>query len=94
MVAFEAINAVRLEVRMSTTDHRGRADLRVTVLAHSMLDAIGVVPPLASVSVTCSGTHLRTMEGALIHALYLLDAKLESDAAVRIFGKTAGSPAE
>lgn len=76
LVAFEAINRVRLEIRMSTTDYRGRADLAVVVLAHAIGIPIGDQPPLASANVTCSGTRLKTMEGALIHALYVLDSQL------------------
>lgn len=76
LVAFEAINGVRLEIRMSTTDHHGRADLLILVMAHDKDKEIGEVPSLASVSVTCSATRLRTMEAALIHALYSLDGQL------------------
>lgn len=76
LVAFEAINFVRLEIRMSTADDHGRADLAVTVLAHAADVPIGDQAPLASVSVKCSATNLRTLEGALIHALYALDSQL------------------
>jgi hypothetical protein len=75
-VAFEAINGVRLELRISTADYHGRADLAVAALAHSRKVEIGDQPPLGSVSVTISGTRLQSLEGALIHALYLLDAQL------------------
>ena len=76
MVAFEAINGVRLEVRASTGDHRGRADLLVTVIAHDRKVEIGEAPSLASVKLTASATRLRTMEALLIHALYVLDSQL------------------
>jgi hypothetical protein len=76
LVAFEAINGVRLELRISTADHHGRADLAVAALAHNRKAEIGGQPPLGSVSVTISGTRLKSLEGALIHALYLLDAQL------------------
>lgn len=78
LVAFEAINHVRLEIRMMTADYHGRADLTILVLAHPVETLIGERPSLDSVSVKCSGTRLRTMEAALIHALYLLDAQLAS----------------
>lgn len=80
LVAFEAINNVRLEVRVSTADYQGRADMAVTVLAHPRDRQIGEVPPLGSVSLTCSGTRLKSLEGVLIHALYALDAQLASHA--------------
>jgi len=76
LVAFEAINGCRLEVRLSTADHYGRADLRIVVLAHDRKEEIGEAAPLASVNVSVWGTRLTSLEGALIHALYLLDSKL------------------
>jgi hypothetical protein len=76
LVAFEVINNVRLEIRMSTADDHGRVDLAITVAAHDREVPLGDQPSLGSVSVTCSGTRLRTMEAALIHALYLLDGQL------------------
>jgi hypothetical protein len=76
IVAFEAINKVRLELRLSVVDRRGQADVVVVALAHSRETEIGEVPPLASVNVSCLGTRLRTMEACLIHALYQLDSKL------------------
>lgn len=84
LVAFEAINQVRLEIRMSTTDDHGRADLRVLVAAHPVGVEIGDQNSLGSVSVTCSATRLRTMEAALIHALYLLDAQLASGSFAKV----------
>ena len=80
LVAFEAINNVRLEVRMSTADYHGRADLALAMLAHDRKAEIGEVPPLGSVSLTISGTRLRSLEGALIHGLYLLDSQLAESA--------------
>lgn len=76
LVAFEAINGVFLEIRMMTADYHGRADLSVVVVAHDRKEPVGDLPPLASVRVTCSGIRLKSLEGALIHALYLLDSRL------------------
>jgi hypothetical protein len=84
LVAFEAMNNVRLEIRMSTTDDHGRADLAITVVAHDRKVLVGDQPPLGSVSVTCSGTRLRTMEAAVIHALYLLDGWLAKGEFARV----------
>jgi len=78
VAAFQAINSVRLEVRMSAADHHGRADLAITVIAHSLDGQIGDRPPLASASVTCWGMNRRTLEDVLILALYKLDAQLAS----------------
>jgi hypothetical protein len=80
MVAFEAMNNVRIEVRMSVGDHHGRSDLLIAALAHPRNVEIGEVPPLASVSLSCLGSHLKSLEAALIHALYLLDGQLAENA--------------
>jgi len=76
LIAFEAINAVRLEIRMSTADYHGRADLAVEVLAHDRKVEVGEQPSLASVRLTCSGSRLKSLEALLIHALYQLDFQL------------------
>lgn len=76
LVAFESMNGVRLEIRMSTADYHGRADLAVTVIAHNREVEIGEAPPLASVNATCSATRLKSLEALLIHALYTLDGRL------------------
>jgi hypothetical protein len=76
LIAFEAMNNVRLEMRVSTADDHGLADLLVTVAAHERTVEIGDQPSLGSVSVKCSGTRLKSLEACTIHALYLLDSKL------------------
>lgn len=76
IVAFEVMNGVRLEIKVTTVDHRGRADLSVGVWAFDRKDETGDPKVLASVCVTCSATRLKTLEGVLIHALYMMDAKL------------------
>lgn len=84
LVAFEAINGVRLEIRLSTADYHGRADLAVTAIAHDRKGEIGDLPPLGSASVTILGTRLKSLEGALIHALYVLDAQFAENALIEI----------
>jgi hypothetical protein len=79
MVAFERINNVRLEIRLSSTETRGKADLQIMCAAHAVGVEIGEAPSLASVSVTCLATNLKSLDAALIHALYLLDGKLASN---------------
>jgi putative effector of murein hydrolase len=66
---------------MTTADYHGRADLRIAALAHDLSKEIGEVPPLASASVTILGTRLKSLEGALIHALYVLDDQLAESVA-------------
>jgi len=84
IVAFEAINGVRVELRITTTNHHGRADLWIALLAHPADREIGEVAPLASVSLSTSATRLRSLEAAIIHGLYLLDGKLASNEFERI----------
>lgn len=76
MLAFESMNRVRLEVRLSRVDVAEASDLAITVVAHPMEGEIGEVVPLASVSVRCSAMNLRTLDSAVLAALYQLDFKL------------------
>jgi hypothetical protein len=76
MVAFEAINNVRLEVRMATADHRGTVDIALTVVAVERSAEDREVRTLASANVRCSAMNLKSLEAALIHALYILDGRL------------------
>jgi hypothetical protein len=76
LVAFQALSSCRLEIRMTAADDHGKADIRITILAHELKAEIGDQPPLASVSVTCSATRMTSLEAALIHALYQLDGQL------------------
>jgi len=87
LIAFEAINNVRLEIRMATGDHKGAADLLLTALAFPRVTEQPAVPPLGSASATCSGTNRKSLEGALIQLLYQLDAKLASGVFAEILDK-------
>jgi len=74
--AFEDLNKVKLEMRLTLVDRHGRPDFRLNVLAHQLGVEIGDQPPLASVNLSCSGLHLVSLEAALIHGLYLMDFEL------------------
>lgn len=76
MTAFEVMNDVKVELRLSTVARHGRSDIQLTGVAHSRAGEIGELPPLASVSVTCLATNLTSTDAALIHVLYLLDGQL------------------
>lgn len=76
LVAFEEINRVQLEIRMSILKTTKRTDLAIAVVAHEWGTEVGAVPPLGSANVTILGTRMQSLEGALIHALYLLDKQL------------------
>lgn len=76
IVAFEAMNNVRVEVRLSVVDRHGSPDIQIAALAHMRDIAIGEASPLASVNVSCLASRLTTVDAALIHALYQLDSML------------------
>jgi hypothetical protein len=76
MLAFETMNKVRLEVRISRVDVGERSDLGIAMLAHPQGVEIGDQPPLASVSVRCSAMNLKTLDAAVLAALYRLDFQL------------------
>lgn len=74
--AFEKHNQVQLEVRWSVLWKENVPDLAMTVLAHRKNSNIGEYPPLGSLSVICSSMNLKTVMGALTHAMYALDFQL------------------
>lgn len=76
LVGFEQHNKVRLEVRLGLTNREKNASILVNLLAHRPDTEIGDLPPLGSVSVTCSDLNLRRLMDVLTHALYALDFKL------------------
>jgi len=79
IVAFETMNQVKLEMRLSVGDRQGRACVLIEAQAHSRNPENGEAPPLASVNVNCLALNLRSLDAALIHALYLLDGKLADE---------------
>lgn len=76
MLAFEVMNSVKLEVRLNRVEVAEHSDLQVTVLAHPKDAEIGAVPPLASVNVTCSAMNLKSLDQAVLAAMYRLDFQL------------------
>jgi hypothetical protein len=76
MIGFESHNQVTLECRFSVVWRQLKPDVVMTMLAHNHTQEIGEVPPLASVSVRCSATNLRTWNAVLTHAMYALDFQL------------------
>jgi len=74
--AFELVNSIKLEVRMSLTTPLMPVHLVITVVAHPKGVEIGEVPPLASVSVNCSVLNVTSLGAALTHAMYALDFRL------------------
>lgn len=79
MLAFETMNRCRLEVRISRVDVAERSDLVISLWAHPLGVGIGDQPPLASASVRCSALNLKTLDAAVLAALYRLDFQLASN---------------
>jgi len=76
MDAFEQINSVTIALTGRVVDVGGNRCLRFLVEAHDSQREIGEVPSLGFVSVVLGyGSH-KTVEGALMWALYQLDWKL------------------
>lgn len=76
LTAFEAINRVRLGIRMSRSLTSRVPDMAVTLVASEVDTESGDLKDLGSVSLTCLASNLRSLEAVLIHGLYLLDAQL------------------
>ncbi len=77
MVAgFEVHNTCVLEMRIMMATGVKLPDLQLTLLAWPKEGKSTEVKPLASVSVKCSATNLKTWNSALIHAMYALDFQL------------------
>lgn len=74
--AFEEHNGVKLEMRLELVSKQNGPDIVIAGLAHQAGVPIGEAPPLASVSVTCSGMNLKHLAGALTHVMYALDFQL------------------
>jgi hypothetical protein len=86
IVAFQAINSVQLEMRLTGASDHGRADILMTLVATELPDGESEAKTLDSVSVRCSAMNRKTLEDALIQALYSLDFKLGSGEFRKILG--------
>lgn len=76
LIAFEAINQVKITVEMSVRDGGPSGEMDMTLWAWDRKGVSSDRKLLASVNVTCSGTGAKSLEAALFQALYGLDAKL------------------
>jgi hypothetical protein len=76
MSAFEHINNVRLTVEMDLSEKGGKQDIRLTARAWDLNSDDPDPSILASASVTCWATNLKTLSAATTHVLYLLDGKI------------------
>lgn len=76
MEAFQGINHCRLTVKLTTVAEGHRADLLITMDAVS-IPAVGQeAVSLGSVSVKCSALGLKSLDSAVLAALYRMDFKL------------------
>jgi len=76
MAAFQEMNRVEIVLTGRVVDVGGAQQLRLLVEAHDRNSEIGEAPSLAFVSVILGYGYHRTMEGAIMWALYQLDWKL------------------
>lgn len=74
--AFEELNSCILSVSFSLTRKAGKEDLKVEIVASSTRSANVDPARLASVNSSLSALNTLSMEGATMHALYLMDAEL------------------
>lgn len=86
LAAFQSINRCKIELRATAADHRGTADVALTLVATALEPVDGVVWSLASVSATCAALNLRTLEDAVLNLLYGLDGKLADGEFKKILG--------
>lgn len=77
--AFEHINQVRVNIRLTTKTEGRNSDLTILAECWEKQPLIGEAKFLASVSATCLALNLRTLDAAVIHVLYLLDGKLAEE---------------
>lgn len=76
LIAFEAINNVKIVLRLETGDRNGYADLLVAAVAEGRTEVDGVLPVLASANVKCSDMKSMSLEAVVIRLLYQLDSNL------------------
>lgn len=76
VVGFEEHNTCVLEMMMMRVTEVKVPDLLLTLVAWPKEGKSPEVKPLASVSVRCSATNLKTWNSALTHAMYALDFQL------------------
>lgn len=78
LAAFEAINSVRLSIRLGLVKEETRDTLYATLEAFEGTHESGEVITLASVRLRLGFPSPQTMEAAILQGLYRLDADLAS----------------
>lgn len=92
--AFQGINQCRLVIALTTVTDGPAADLLITMEAYDRRPQAPGAQPLASVSVTCSALGLRTLDSAVLAALYRMDFQLADLEFERTKNKERSSPAK
>lgn len=87
LAAFQEMNKVALRVSMHLEGTAARPELLMTVTAWDTLLDIPEARLLASQKLTVGFTGARTMEAAILQALYSLDAQLGAEEFARVNNK-------
>lgn len=82
--AFQHINQVRIEIRMSLMELEGEPVFALEMVAHDLKKEVGDQPSLASVKSKIGYRERHQMEAVILQGLYKLDGEL----AEREFAKT------
>lgn len=94
MEAFQGINQCRLVVLLTTVVDGPGADLLITMEAYDRKPQAPVARPLASVNVTCLALGLKTLDSAVLAALYRMDFQLADLEFERTKNKERSTPAK
>lgn len=79
MIAFEAINKVRLQVLMGVTQDKHRTVLACEAVAWPVEPESGEVQPLASAKCLIGLSDRRTVDAVILQLMYKLDAELAEE---------------
>lgn len=77
--AFETINECHIMITFERKKYGSTVELQANAVAFERKEERQVAKPLASVSVRCLGTRLKTMEAVLSQLLYMLDGQLAAE---------------
>jgi hypothetical protein len=94
LAAFQEINSCRLVVQLTIEGSAARPDLVMEVTAREKADAPAGPAHLGSVRLSVGSTEPRTMEAAMLQALYAVDAQLAEKEFARGIDKKRSIPAK
>jgi hypothetical protein len=76
LLAFEVINHCQIVVSLTVVEEGRHPEVSIGAVARELQSVNSDQPVLASVNAICSAMNVRSLEGALIHLLYMLDGEL------------------